>query len=204
MCFSATASFTVSAVLTVVGVYSVFTTLQHRTYRFLAIAFIPILFAIQQSLEGFVWLYWQPVFIWSYLFFAYFFWPVWVPFALLIFERKKKVLFLSFLVWGIIVGGLSYGYLLWNPNEVQAKIVSHSICYRNSCLPNIFKVMLYGLATIVPPLFSSSRKIQFLGILFAVSAIVSYIVYYYAFASVWCFFAAIISIFIAWTAEKSS
>ena len=53
MCFSATANFVGSAVLGAVGVVTL-TKVKHR--RELLFATLPILFAIHQFIEGFVWL----------------------------------------------------------------------------------------------------------------------------------------------------
>ena len=56
MCFSATASFTASAVLLPAGTLAL-----RRAYttdrRYLALCALPFLFGVQQLMEGFVWTY---------------------------------------------------------------------------------------------------------------------------------------------------
>ena len=82
MCFSATASFTASALLTPVGLYAL-----RRTYqsdpRYLALAAFPLLFGIQQAIEGGLWLALEGRATLStsttalgFLFFAYLLWPI--------------------------------------------------------------------------------------------------------------------------------
>ncbi|MHC4956445.1 MAG: DUF6629 family protein, partial [Planctomycetota bacterium] len=95
MCFSAEASFATGAVLVPAGIYCVRTSLE-RDPRYLALAVSPLVFAVQQACEGFVWLgldrgdhdlarYASAVF----LFFAIVFWPSWVPLSALMVEGRR-------------------------------------------------------------------------------------------------------------------
>nr|MCH9697573.1 hypothetical protein [Gammaproteobacteria bacterium] len=86
MCFSATASFTASAVLTAAGVV----TLKQVTRKEqLPLAAIPLTFAVQQAVEGWIWLLQTqstPALLESILshtfpLIAYSFWSIWVAFA---------------------------------------------------------------------------------------------------------------------------
>lgn len=89
MCFSANVSFTASIVLAIIG-----TCLLKKTKKqiFVPLALIPWFFAIQQASEGFVWLalpeesFARNIF----LFFAYFVWPIWVPFSVWFAEENRK------------------------------------------------------------------------------------------------------------------
>jgi hypothetical protein len=56
MCFSATASFTAGAVLLGVGALTLRSALTSRQRHVLPFAAIPLLFAIQQLIEGVIWL----------------------------------------------------------------------------------------------------------------------------------------------------
>src|SRR6202000_3006059 len=98
MCFSPSASFGASAVLTVVSITCM---VRSRTMPQRVLSGIPLLFAIQQFVEGVVWLsllrpewaHWERMATYGFLFFAQMVWPVYVPLAVLLFERdamKKK------------------------------------------------------------------------------------------------------------------
>jgi hypothetical protein len=84
MCFSASASFGAGVVLSAIGVVSIKKN-QHKS-QFL-FASIPLLFAVQQFAEGILWLVlpnpeyasMQKHTTYVFLFFAQFFWPLWVP-----------------------------------------------------------------------------------------------------------------------------
>ncbi len=93
MCFSAGASFTAGAVLTVIGVVSIRESHERQQIPF---ASIPLLFAIQQIFEGFVWLsFTNPDFAFTrwvsaymFIFIAQVVWPFWVPFSILMLEHS--------------------------------------------------------------------------------------------------------------------
>jgi hypothetical protein len=95
MCFSATASFSSSVVIGAMGIYSI-KSVTHTHQKYLAA--IPLLFAVQQFSEGFVWLTlnheldlkYQDFFTQSFLSFAWIIWPILVPFALYKFEFGGK------------------------------------------------------------------------------------------------------------------
>ncbi len=85
MCFSAEASFAAALFLAPCGVVTVGRALAYDK-RLLGFACFPLFFGIQQVTEGIVWLGVAtpsvgPVTSTAliFLFFAYWFWPVWVP-----------------------------------------------------------------------------------------------------------------------------
>jgi len=94
MCFSASASFGAAGILSIIGLLSLRKVKNKNLYPF---ALVPVFFAIQQAFEGVVWMtYDQPVnafvntfAMYAFLFFAFFFWPVWIPFAFAMIETKK-------------------------------------------------------------------------------------------------------------------
>jgi hypothetical protein len=201
MCFSATASFTSAAVLGVVGFVSLKNTSKPNQFMFAA---IPMLFAVQQVSEGFLWLslmhsadyYWHSVAMYTFLFFAQMFWCTWIPLSFLLIEkdqiRKALLKLISFL--GIIASCL-LGYRLVN-HPVPIEIIGHHIHYDiNSPKPFIIlSSILYVLSTVAPCFLSSVKKTKLLGLLLVVALIISKIFYEAFFISVWCFFSAVISI----------
>ena len=99
MCFSASASFIAGAALSAVGVATIRLTARKAELPF---ATIPLLFGIQQIIEGMIWLSFQgqsplPVrtLILIYSLFSHVVWPMFVPFAVGLLETvpwRRKVL----------------------------------------------------------------------------------------------------------------
>jgi len=201
MCFSASASFGAGFVLTVIGVAAIKKT-QHPSQ--LLFASIPFIFGVQQIAEGILWLslpnpdyvYAQKIFTIIFLFFAQILWPMWVPIAILLLEKKitRKKIQEVLVGAGIIVSSyLAYCLLTFH---VEAKIVGHHIKYIQD-YPTSFRtigIIFYALATIVPPFFSHVKRIWMLGTTILLSYIVTAVFYEHYILSVWCFFSSIISI----------
>lgn len=197
MCFSAEASFTASAVLAGVG-YFTLKTPKPRNLQLLAA--VPLLFAIQQFSEGFLWLYFSQVLTHPYvrvvaehvyMFFAYLFWPIVFPLAILIPEKihVRRIGIGLVLALGT-VWTLSMLYLY--PESVfSAHIAGQSIQYVGES--DFVRKVVYGSVIILPCFISSLRGMTILGSFILASYIVSEIFYQYVFTSVWCFFAALIS-----------
>ncbi len=202
MCFSATASFIAGTALSAAGVI---TLKKAETKREIPFAAIPLLFGIQQVFEGFVWLSFSSgnpamnsLFAHAFLFFAYVLWPIFIPFSagLLETDISRKKLLSVFQVAGIGVG--MYLFYFMFSHSVISQVVNKSITYSIS-IPYPFAVVsLYVLVTCGSLLFSSHKTIKLFGILASISFAIAYYFYTVAFASVWCFFAAILSIVIYW------
>ena len=121
MCFSATVSFSAGIALTAVGTYTLKKSESNDERPFAA---IPLLFGIQQILEGFVWLGLQnkfggpqetQSFIYLFLFIAQVLWPFWVPLSIIQMEKKGKVNTFerTLLILGFSLS-LYLGYCLWH------------------------------------------------------------------------------------------
>ena len=199
MCFSATASFIAGGSIGTIGIA---TLKKNKTINELPLAMIPLLFAIQQIIEGIVWLtifnspiiYWVAVYI--YMFFSHVLWPIWVPLAVMLVENdlnRKKILKL-FLMIGIVVG--TYLLFLTIRGPVMVQILNNSICYNLDYQYGNLMGILYLLASCISCLFSSHRLIKILGLSILLSFFVTFHAYRGALASVWCFFAAFLSIII--------
>ncbi len=194
MCFSATASFSAGVVLTVIGVAAV-KKVQHSSQIMFAV--IPLIFAVQQLAEGVLWLALpnpqylrtQVSFTYIFLFFAEVVWPLWVPMAILLLEKealRKRVQ--RYLVAAGLVVGL---YLAWCLVKfpVQANIVGYHIAYNLQFPPSLqnYGIVLYALATIIPPFFSHIKRMWMLGVAIAISYIITAIFYEHYILSVWYF-----------------
>lgn len=205
MCFSASASFTAGAVLSVIGIASVKKAKKPSEIPF---ASIPIVFAFQQITEGFVWLsltnpdyaFMEGFSTYAFIFFAQAVWPFWVPFSILIFAKNEGSNYIGKTLVGlgaILASTLAY-YLFTYP--VEAEILGYHISY-NEDYPEKYLLLggiLYVIVTIGPPFISSAKRMWILGAAILASYIITQIFYTEYIVSVWCYFAAVLSALVLW------
>jgi hypothetical protein len=203
MCFSATASFAASGVLGVIGV----ATLRHvREPRALLFASVPLLFSFHQLAEAMVWLGLHgdigkraldhAVFL--FMLYAHGLLPLLMPLAILLMEPpgRRRVAIRVLTVIGAAVCLWDIHGLLFYPNTV---LISHySIAYRNPVIGNLVISGLYVLANCGAMLLSSHRVVRAYGVLNVIGLTIVALVKGNAFASVWCFYAAALSIMLYW------
>lgn len=203
MCFSASASFIASALIGTIGV----ATLRHvREPRALLFASMPMLFAVHQFSEGFVWLGLEgrigkvaldhAAFL--FMLYAQGILPFLMPAAVALMEppgwRRGAILGCTGI--GALAGAWDIVGLVAFPS--QTFVEQHSIAYRNPLTGNFLISCLYILATCGALLLSTHRVVRWYGVLNVIGLTIAQIVKEYAFASVWCFYAAILSIIIYW------
>ena len=198
MCFSATASFVAGTSLSVIGVATL-TNARHRTE--IPFAMIPLLFGIQQLIEGVIWLTFvhdtpvlKQTMTYAYSGFSHVLWPIYVPFAIGVLElsRWRRKVLAAFEVAGLVAGLYLLYFLVTRP--VVAEVVSRHIEYISPHFYIAPVIVLYVAATCVSGLFSSHRFVNLFGGLALASFIASYVLYAHALVSVWCFYAALLSI----------
>lgn len=196
MCFSATASFTAGVLLSALGVATLNKVVRKAEIPF---AMIPLLFGVQQIIEGMLWLSFQfdapllnVTMTYAFTLFSHVLWPMFVPFSIGLVEKvawRKKVL-LAFLFIGMAVGL----YLLYLTVRFPVTSeVDQNIVYVSPHFYTIPVMALYLAATCVSAFFSSHKVINIFGILALLLFLVAYWFYTVAFFSVWCFFAAVLS-----------
>jgi hypothetical protein len=201
MCFSATASFGVGVVLAAVGGASL---KKAQSPRQLPFAGIPLIFAVQQVMEGFVWLSlsdpgysgYQRIAPTAYLIFAQAVWPVWIPFCLLLMEadKKRKMILAGLAGLGCLVAFFLMSYIL-SPT-MSAQIREYHILYQIG-IPRVlefFGGLLYFMSTVFPLFISSVNRIKWFGWCAVLSYVVSSVFFQQYIVSVWCFFAAVLSV----------
>lgn len=200
MCFSATASFTAGGVLLAIGTITV-SRVQKPTE--LLFAMIPLLFGIQQLLEGALWLtfpdkapHLNTVLTYAYSAFSHVLWPLFVPCAVLLIEpfgRRRKVI-----MGTVAAGGLVSLYLLYAlfTQPITASVEGRHITYVSPHFYSFAVMGLYLLGTCVSALLSSHKFVQLFGVAALASFIAAYVFYAAWFISVWCFLAAVMSGFI--------
>jgi hypothetical protein len=196
MCFSATASFSAGAVLTILGVATLRTARRRSEIPF---ASIPLLFGLQQFVEGMLWLSFgfdSSKFgaAMTYLFsmFSHVLWPIFVPFSIGLLET---VAWRRNVIWGFQAVGLFVGlYLLYLLIDYPVTAVAaENIVYVS---PHFYKLPVMGLylaATCLSCFFSSNGTVRLFGALALAFFGVAYAFFSIALFSVWCFFAAILS-----------
>lgn len=195
MCFSAPASFAASGVLAVAG----WTTLKKARPHERLIALVPIVFALQQACEGFVWLTimnGKPALAAAYgfLFFSNILWPVYVPVAMYVLEKRTRKIMRWFIGLGSIVSLNALIGLIIHPLHVM--MIHSSISY-GAQFPFagpagwLYFIVIFGSLFV-----SRNRFLRLFALLSLLSAIIAGIFFYLTFTSVWCFFAAVTSILI--------
>jgi len=201
MCFSSQASFVAGSILVVVGI----ATIKHVKNRSqILYASIPFLFGLQQFSEGFIWISlsdphyapWLFIPLYFYLVVAQSIWPVLVPLSILTMEKeikRKKILYF------LLACGLLFSIVLTIGLFITiktAEIIHHHIQY-DLHFPDWMKpygTVLYFLSTIIPPFVSSQPKMKLMGLVILISYITSRFFFEDAVISIWCFFAALLSL----------
>jgi hypothetical protein len=209
MCFSPTASFVASGVLATIGV----ATLRHvREPRTILFAAVPLLFAFHQFSEGMVWLGLDGVIgeqglrTAAYVFrvYAQGLLPFLMPLAVVLMEPAgwRRRVMIGLVAIGVVVSAWDLWGLAFYPS--QTFVQNHSIAYRNPLTGNLDISLLYILATCGSLLLSSHKVVRWYGALNVVGLTVVQIVRDYAFASVWCFYAAALSAIIYWQFRRNT
>lgn len=197
MCFSANASFAASAFLFGAGAAAM-PLAKASAER--PLAAVPFLFAIQQAVEGFLWL----SFGWgepaatralgqAYTLFSHVLWPAYVPAAVWLAERpgpRRKIL-----GGGAIAGLFAAAMLAWSLaiDPVTPTPAGGHIDYESRQAPGPAAMLLYLVVTTGSLMASSRGFIRAFGVLALFAFALAYLVYARWFISVWCFFAAWLS-----------
>ncbi|ABM03443.1 conserved hypothetical protein [Psychromonas ingrahamii 37] len=217
MCFSATASISLGLVLVPVGIYSIKRAATLPS-GFRVLALTPLLFGLQQTLEGFVWLGLASgdalatrFAALGFNFFSLFFWLVWIPLCCYSIEPSalKRKLFSLLSILGLAHGLSMYVPLLLYKDWLTVDIVGHSIHYsarllHDGYVPIIFLQILYPLIIIVPLLLNSNAHVKILGLITLSSLLLTRLYFNDALISVWCYFAAVSSIYILFMIIQTS
>lgn len=208
MCFSSSASFTVSAALVITGTYLI---CKKKPKRFIPLACIPLFFAIQQFSEGILWLniLKEPhnlITTFSkniYLFFAYVFWPFWIPLSFWTAEinSNKKQLMAFFLGIGLVISSMFFLLIPFMDFVPHYKSIHYFLSLKNfgegMPLYNYVDGLLlifYTIATTMPLLCSSLKKVWIAAIFILLSGILIFLIDRSFFVSIWCLFAAVVSL----------
>ena len=200
MCFSATASFSAAALLLGIGTLTLRSALATHQRRALPFAAIPLLFAVQQLIEGVIWLTFggeatllNSVMTYVYSVFSHVLWPVYVPMAVVLMEPAgwRRRALVGFVVAGAAVGAYLMYVLVAFP--VVSQPTGQHVEYVSPHFFAAVTMTIYLLSTAVSPLLSTHRMVDVFGALALLSFGAAYAFYAAWFISVWCFFAALLS-----------
>jgi hypothetical protein len=208
MCFSATANFVGSGVLCGIGVATI-SNVKHR--RELLFGCVPLLFAVHQFTEGFVWLGLDGRLSATvahdagaaFMLYAQGLLPFLLPLSVQLFEptAKRRRMMLPF----TIVGGALAIYVLWAlaAFPTQVFVENRSIVYLNQATQNDWVAVLYVVVTCGSLFFSKVRSMVLFGVANLAILMITVAIKRYAFTSVWCAYAAVASVII-WYGFRSS
>ena len=185
----------------IIGTIGIATLLKISTPNELLFALLPLLFALHQFTEGFVWLGMAraigegelKIAAAIYIFYAQGVLPFLVPLSIWLIEkkgyRKKLLALLTLLGFGLALY-IIYG-LATVPTSVS--IINNTLNYYNPWSANLFVALIYILTTCGSLMLSSSFSVRLFGFLNLIGLIVIYLVRPYGFTSLWCLYAAVIS-----------
>jgi hypothetical protein len=204
MCFSATASFAAAAVVGGIGAVTLWQAAKLREPALLPIAAFPALFALQQAVEGLLWLdlarpaasACRPFLTHAFLGYAEVFWPVFAPLAAWLIEpvRWRRNLIGACVVIGTVLSAYLLIEMIGDPYTASA--ATGHIVYRNSVdYPTGIEIP-YVLATTISLVLSSHRMIRLLALVILAGFAIAYASYRQSYISVWCFFAAVASVLV--------
>ena len=205
MCFSSGASFGAAAILGAAGIASIS---RVKKISELTFASIPLIFGVQQFMEGMIWTeihrnhlpQYEGIYGILFLITARIIWPVWVPFSIMLVEERKiqRRILIAFGIIGIIAAA-HLGSCIFNGQYIATIRQSHL----HYDIPGDHKEhfifsLFYLISTILPAFVSSRSRMNSLGLGILMSAVVSKLYFEEEFASVWCYLAAVLSACVFW------
>ena len=209
MCISAEVNFTAAAILGAVGV----ATLRHTKHpREVLLASMPLLFGLHQFIEGFVWLGLDGKIgalaldnsAFLFMLYAQAILPFLMPLSVLLIERPgwRRNVIAGIVGIALLLGiYMSYGVMAF---ETKVAVEHHSIAYRNAETESLLTGGLYIFVTCGALVLSSYKVVRWFGILNLVGLTVVAIVKEYAFSSVWCLYAAVLSLMLYWQFQQGN
>ena len=204
MCFSATASFATAAIISAVGAITVWKTARSGNIAALPFAAIPLMFALQQIIEGMIWIdlaepmagNCRPVLIQGFVGYAEVFWPVFAPLTVFLIEplQQRRRYLLGVLIAGIALATWMLAIMVAHPYQVTIHV--SGLVYRNGYPYPWIMWPVYVFTTSVTFTLSSFSVVRIFGLVVIVGLVVAAIAFNRAYVSVWCFFAAAASLLV--------
>ena len=203
MCFSATANFVASGLIGAVGIATLRHVQQPRAVLFAA---VPLLFALHQFTEGFVWLgvhdeiRHEALGHMTFLFILYAqgILPLLMPLAVLLMEPPGRRRTIVAVLTGL--GLLEAIYILWAliVYESRAEVMHHSLHYANAATNTAWIAIVYVIVTVGSLIASTHKVVRWFGVLNLVGVVATLVAARWAFTSIWCLYAAVVSVVLYW------
>ena len=199
MCFSAEVNFVAAAGIGAVGI----ATLRHVEHpREVLLASMPLLFALHQFTEGFVWLgltdrisaIARDNTTFLFILYAQAILPFLMPLSVFLLEREKWRRWVLGIITVIAFGLFAYMAYSVVGFETCAYVKQNSIVYRNPHSENLWTAGFYIFVTCGSLILSGNRVVRWFGVLNLIGLTAVAIVKNYAFSSIWCFYAAVVSV----------
>ena len=203
MCFSAEVNFVASAAIGAVGI----ATLAHvRQPRDVLFASMPLFFALHQFTEGFVWLGLNGTIgetardnvAFLFLFYAQGLLPILMPLSVLLMEDIgwRRISLAVITVIAFVFGA----YMIWGVTSFPTSCYAEnsSIVYSNPVTESWWTGITYILVTCGALVLSGFSVVRWFGVFNLIGLTIIMIAKSYAFSSVWCFYAAVISVILYW------
>lgn len=198
MCFSITADLVVGTALVPVAVASL---REVKHWREVPFASLPAVFSVHQFLEAAVWpnrfvsAGMADFAMHAYVFIALPVLPLLLPLAILMLEpRGARLRVAPFAVLGAVVSAYLAFVVLAKPVGVTR--CPHVLEYQTASRDSYLWAVLYILAVIGPALMSGYRSIVVFGLANLVGLVLVAVLYLQAFASLWCIYAAVLSVLV--------
>ncbi len=199
MCFSSVGDLLGGTVVVAIGIDDYRHVNGRGNYR--AIAALPVALGLHQIDETFVWWWLQGhvttgvgrVAMWIYLLFALVVLPIIVPVMVLHFtarSRRRRVM-LPFVGLGAVVSAILLEAMVVGHPSVRMGV--HHLSYTIGLQHGVVVIGLYIVATCGPMLLSGYRPLQIFGWANLVAVVILAKLCASGFASLWCFYAAVVS-----------
>jgi hypothetical protein len=173
---------------------------------------VPVFFGVQQAFEGRVWQMLDAGnpdggVLCTGFHFSHFLWLWWLPLCCYLVESGKvRKEFWRRHFRRLRHSGLSA--MLSHPEWMSVAVKGHSIHYsfsvpyRSSFHLWLTPAAVYALTILVPLLSSSNGHIRIFGALVALSMVLASKAFGHAYVSVWCFFAAVLSLYLVYMIRR--
>lgn len=202
MCFSATASFAGAAVIGAAGVAALALVEEKRQIPFAA---LPLGFGVHQALEGVTWLEldgatdavltgWG---VHAWVMFAWALLPFYVPWSVRVMEpdpQRRRLLLAP-----VVIGAALALFMVTQALQpgISVAVVDHNLDYQlGVSIPALVLAVPYVFSTCVGPAMSTYRWVAAFGLANFVAMSAAALIAAQAFSSLWCTFAAFLSLMI--------
>jgi len=207
------------------GLYSTHLARTNHQPNYVLLALVPFFFGVQQLVEGLEWTAIdqgriEPLTTMGalgFLFFAYCFWMIWIPWSAWSISRITDSRGLqNRLRWVAIVatvlGIAFYLPVVFNPPAVQPAVHStgrllydvsnlHSVIHNFVNTEPVGELVYWGFI-VLPLIAVADKAVKLFGVLIFVSIFLTWLTYSATFNSVWCFYCAVLSIFVIWIVNR--